>query len=148
MHRFAIDKVWQHLKSNGFWEKYTCWLYHDETSSGGPYNHGQFSETGSTSNDPTTVFINDMFPYESGVCAQGQYMPDPVQPFPRAVNTADIDKYNKLLAFCFYLLRPEPGRGRGAERSRIPEGVSLGTCTSNSVTGSGLGWPSLRLSDA
>ena len=26
-------------------------------------------------------------------------MPDPVQPFPRAVNTAGIEKYNKLLAF-------------------------------------------------
>ena len=26
-------------------------------------------------------------------------MPEPVQPFPRAVNTAGIDKYNKLLAF-------------------------------------------------
>ena len=70
MHRFPIDKVWQHLRSNGFWEKYTCWLYHGETSSGGPHDHGQFSETGSTSNDPTTAFINDMFPYESGVCAQ------------------------------------------------------------------------------
>ncbi|KAL6222966.1 hypothetical protein ACLB2K_006356 [Fragaria x ananassa] len=99
MHRFAIDKVWQHLKSNGFWEKYTCWLYHGETSTGGPHNHGQFSEMGSTSNDPTTAFINDMFPYESGVCAQGQYMSELVQPFPRAVNTAGIHKYNKLLAF-------------------------------------------------
>ena len=51
-------------------------------------------------------------------------------------------------ANCFYLFRPEPGSGRGAERSRILEGLSLGTCTNGNVTGSGLGWPSLRLSDA
>ncbi|KAL6138935.1 hypothetical protein ACLB2K_064213 [Fragaria x ananassa] len=42
MYRFPIDKIWQHLRSNGFWEKYTCWLYHGETSSGGPHDHGQF----------------------------------------------------------------------------------------------------------
>jgi hypothetical protein len=99
MYQFPIDKIWQHLQSNGFWEKYTCWIYHGETSSRGPHDHGQFSETGSTSNDPTTAFINDMFPYERGVCSEGPYMSDPVQPFPRVVNTAGIDRYNKLLAF-------------------------------------------------
>ena len=69
MHRFPLGTVWDHLKSNGFWERYTCWIYHGETSSR-PHDHGQFYETGSTSNDPTTTFINDMFPHDSGVCPE------------------------------------------------------------------------------
>ena len=99
MHRFPFDTVWDHLKSNGFWERYTCWIYHGETSSR-PHDHGQFYETGSTSNDPTTAFINDMFPHDSGVCPERQHIPQaPMQAVPRGVNTAGIAKYNRLIAF-------------------------------------------------
>ncbi|KAL6211116.1 hypothetical protein ACLB2K_016344 [Fragaria x ananassa] len=91
--------LWDHLKSNGFWERYTCWIYHGETSSR-PHDHGQFYETGSTSNDPTTAFINDMFPHDSGVCPERQHIPQaPMQAVPRGVNTAGIAKYNRLIAF-------------------------------------------------
>lgn len=92
LYRFSIDTVWEHLKRNGFWDKYTCWIYHGETSSAGPHDHGQFSERASTSFDPTTTLINDVFPYESGAT-------EAVQQFPRDVNTAGIDRYNKLIAF-------------------------------------------------
>ncbi|KAL6133698.1 hypothetical protein ACLB2K_065932 [Fragaria x ananassa] len=45
---------------------------------------------------------------------------------------------------CFYLLGPEvPSRGEVESF-----GPALGTCTSDSVKKSGLGWPSHRLSDA
>ncbi|KAL6189090.1 hypothetical protein ACLB2K_040480 [Fragaria x ananassa] len=99
MHRFPLGTVWDHLKSNGFWERYTCWIYHGETSSR-PHDHGQFDETGSTSNDPTTTFINDMFPHDSGVCPERQHIPQaPMQAVPRGVNTAGIAKYNRLIAF-------------------------------------------------
>ncbi|KAL6143921.1 hypothetical protein ACLB2K_054616 [Fragaria x ananassa] len=99
MHRFPLGTVWDHLKSNGFWECYTCWIYHGETSSR-PHDHGQFYETGSTSNDPTTAFINDMFPHDSGVCPERQHIPQaPMQAVPRGVNTAGIAKYNRLIAF-------------------------------------------------
>ncbi|KAL6191062.1 hypothetical protein ACLB2K_037455 [Fragaria x ananassa] len=99
MHRFPFDTVWDHLKSNGFWERYTCWIYHGETSSR-PHDHGQFYQTGSTSNDPTTAFINDMFPHDSGVCLERQHIPQaPLQAVPRGVNTAGIAKYNRLIAF-------------------------------------------------
>ncbi|KAL6202864.1 hypothetical protein ACLB2K_026568 [Fragaria x ananassa] len=99
MHRFSLGTVWDHLKSNGFWERYTCWIYHGETSSR-PHDHGQFDETGSTSNDPTTTFINDMFPHDSGVCPERQHIPQaPMQAVPRGVNTAGIAKYNRLIAF-------------------------------------------------
>ncbi|KAL6219517.1 hypothetical protein ACLB2K_007276 [Fragaria x ananassa] len=99
MHRFPFDTVWDHLKSNGFWERYTCWIYHGETSSR-PHDHGQFYETGSTSNDPTTAFINDMFPHDSCVCPERQYIPQaPMQAVPRGVNTAGIAKYNRLIDF-------------------------------------------------
>ncbi|KAL6202989.1 hypothetical protein ACLB2K_026693 [Fragaria x ananassa] len=41
-----------------------------------------------------------------------------------------------------------PSRDRVARRSEVEFlGLSHGTCTSDSFTGSGLGWPSLRLSD-
>ncbi|KAL6139264.1 hypothetical protein ACLB2K_064541 [Fragaria x ananassa] len=99
MHRFPLGTVWDHLKSNGFWERYTCWIYHGETPSR-PHDHGQFDETGSTSNDPTTTFINDMFPHDSGVCPERQHIPQaPMQAVPRGVNTAGIAKYNRLIAF-------------------------------------------------
>ncbi|KAL6181011.1 hypothetical protein ACLB2K_047669 [Fragaria x ananassa] len=99
MHRFPFDTVWDHLKSNGFWERYTCWIYHGETSSC-PHDHGQFYHSGSTSNDPTTAFINDMFPHDSGVCPERQHIPQaPMQAVPRGVNTAGIAKYNRLIAF-------------------------------------------------
>ncbi|KAL6196592.1 hypothetical protein ACLB2K_032206 [Fragaria x ananassa] len=99
MHRFPFDTVWDHLKSNGFWERYTCWIYHGETSSR-PHDHGQFYQTGSTSNDPTTAFINDMFPHDSGVCPERQDIPQaPMQAVPRGVNNAGIAKYNRLIAF-------------------------------------------------
>ncbi|KAL6176053.1 hypothetical protein ACLB2K_052689 [Fragaria x ananassa] len=59
-----------------------------------------FYETGSTSNDPTTAFINDMFPHDSGVCPERQHIPQaPMQAVPRGVNTAGIAKYNRLIAF-------------------------------------------------
>ncbi|KAL6184173.1 hypothetical protein ACLB2K_045577 [Fragaria x ananassa] len=99
MLRFPFDTVWDHLKSNGFWERYTCWIYHGETSSR-PHDHGQFYQTGRTSNDPTTAFINDMFPHDSGVCPERQHIPQaPMQAVPRGVNTAGIAKYNRLIAF-------------------------------------------------
>ncbi|KAL6134262.1 hypothetical protein ACLB2K_066494 [Fragaria x ananassa] len=99
MHRFPFDTVWDHLKSNGFWELYTCWIYYGETSSR-PHDHGQFYQTGSTFNDPTTVFINDMFPHNSGVCPERHHIPQaPMQAIPRGVNTAGIAKYNRLIAF-------------------------------------------------
>ncbi|KAL6196243.1 hypothetical protein ACLB2K_031858 [Fragaria x ananassa] len=59
-----------------------------------------FYQTGSTSNDPTTAFMNDMFPHDSGVCPERQDIPQaPMQAVPRGVNTAGIAKYNRLIAF-------------------------------------------------
>ena len=98
-HRFSPKTVLKHIRSKGFWTDYRVWIYHGEPSSGAPYDHGQFEAgSSSTSYDPTTAFINDWYPRESGVYPEAdQYMHDPVQPVPQ-VNTAGIEKYNRLIA--------------------------------------------------
>ncbi|KAL6134816.1 hypothetical protein ACLB2K_067044 [Fragaria x ananassa] len=53
---------------------------------------GTFDETGSTSNDPTTTFINDMFPHDSGVCPERQHIPQaPMQAVPRVYPTCTVN---------------------------------------------------------
>ena len=67
----------------------------------GPHDHGQFFDVGSssTSNNPTMSFINDVFPYESGVYTEAQFMHDPVpERVPIPVDTARLDKFKRLLA--------------------------------------------------
>lgn len=109
--RCPIATVERHLHRNGFWNKYTRWIYHGEASAADPHDHGQFADTASSSNyDPTRRFIDDMFPHESGVFHDSQapvYVPpevenfphiEPLQPLPRVyVNTRGMDKYHNLI---------------------------------------------------
>ena len=99
---FTLETVWDHLKDNGFWTQYRRWIYHGEEAVNGPHDHGQFFVEGSssTSNHPTvSTFIDDVFHYDSGVYREPQFMHDDVPDrVPQPVNTAAVDKYNKLIA--------------------------------------------------
>ncbi|KAL6570321.1 hypothetical protein OROMI_014835 [Orobanche minor] len=99
MYRFEFDVLWEHLKKNGFWEKYTCWIYHgEESASLIPHDHGQYSSS-NTFVDPTRNLIDDVFGYSRNRVPVENHDCYDVEPSHRVdrpvpINTAAIDKYN------------------------------------------------------
>ncbi|KAL6584942.1 hypothetical protein OROMI_004231 [Orobanche minor] len=102
MYRFEFDVLWEHLKKNGFWEKYTCWIYHgEESASLIPHDHGQYCSSNAFV-DPTRSLIDDVFGYSHNRVPVENHDCYDVEPSHRVdrpvpINTAAIDKYNNLI---------------------------------------------------